>query len=117
MESSDIEKIIGDRKDAHKFFTKRPKAYNAFVKFANVAFTDGELDKKTKELMAFSIAVVINCESCMEWHISEALRLGASEQQIIESIDVATEMGRGPATVAARFALKVIEYYKSKSEV
>lgn len=120
MDFSDIEKIekiIGDRKDAHVFFSERSKAYNAFVKFANAVFTDGELDKKTKELMAVGISVVVNCESCMEWHINEALRRGASEQQIIESIDVATEMGGGPATVAARFALKVIEYYKSKSEV
>jgi len=51
----------------------------------------------------------------MEWHIGEARRLGASEQQIIETIDVAIEMRGGPATVAARFALKVLEYYKLKS--
>lgn len=119
MESSDIEKIekiIHDRKDAYQFFSKRSKAFKAFMKFAEEAFSEGELDKKTKELMAVGISVAINCESCMEWHIGEALRLGASEQQIIETIDVATEMGGGPATVAARFALKVLEYYRLKSE-
>ena len=119
MESSDIEKIekmVSDRKNAHKFFSERSKAYGAFVKLANVAFADGELDRKVKELMAVSISVVINCESCMEWHIGEALRLGVSEQQVIETIDVATEMGGGPATVAARFALKVLEYCKLKRE-
>jgi alkylhydroperoxidase/carboxymuconolactone decarboxylase family protein YurZ len=52
----------------------------------------------------------------MEWHIGEARRLGASEQQIIETIDVASEMGGGPATVAARFALKVLDYYNLKKE-
>ena len=114
MEQADIdkiEKIIRDRKHAHKFFSQRSKAYAAFVHLQNAAFAEGELDKKTKELMAAGISVVINCESCMEWHIGEALRLGASERQIIETIDVATEMGGGPATVAARFALKVLEYY------
>ena len=119
METTDIEmieKIIRDRKNAHKFFSEQSKAYGAFVKLANVAFADGELDRKVKELMAVSISVVINCESCMEWHISEALRLGVSEQQVIESIDVAMEMGGGPATVAARFALKVLEYCKLKSQ-
>ena len=119
MEASDIEKIekiVRDRKDAHKFLLERSKAYSAFSNFVKVAFSDGEVDRKTKELIAAGISVAINCESCMEWHISEACRLGASEQQIIETVDVAAEMGGGPATVAARFALKVLEYYKWKSE-
>lgn len=119
MEASDIEKIekiIRDRKYAHDFYSERSKAYGAFVNLAKYAFAEGELDKKTKELIAAGISVAINCESCMEWHIGEALRRGASEPQIIETIDVATEMGGGPATVAARFALKVLEYYQSKRE-
>ena len=55
---------------------------------------------------------MINCESCIEWHIKEALKNGATEQQIIEAIEVGIEMGGGPATVSSRFALKVLEYYK-----
>lgn len=115
MDRSDvekIEKIIRDRKEFHNYFVKHSNTYKAFTNLAKEAFSAGVLDKKTKELMAASISVVINCESCMEWHIGEALRSGASEEQIIEAIDVATEMGGGPATVSARFALKVIEYYK-----
>lgn len=110
-----IEKIISDRKEAHAFVEDKSKTYVAFARMANEAFGAGELDRKTKELMAVSISVVINCESCMEWHIGEALRHGASEKQIVEAIDVATEMGGGPATVAARFALKVINYYQEKN--
>jgi alkylhydroperoxidase/carboxymuconolactone decarboxylase family protein YurZ len=47
----------------------------------------------------------------MEWHIKEALRTGASTDQIIEAIEVGIEMGGGPATVSSRFALKALEYY------
>jgi len=119
MDSRDeekIEKIISDRKNAHRFLLDRSKAYGAFANFVKIAFSDGEVDRKTKELIAVGISVVLDCESCMEWHIGEARRLGASEQQIIETIDVAAEMGGGPATVAARFALKVLEYYNLKRE-
>jgi AhpD family alkylhydroperoxidase len=117
MDNSDkekIEKIISDRKEAHQYFTGNSKTYVAFTKMAGEAFSDGALDKKTKELMAVSVSVVIKCESCMEWHIGEALRHGASEKQIVEAIDVATEMGGGPATVSARFAMKVLKYYGEK---
>ncbi len=49
----------------------------------------------------------------MEWHIKEALRSGASERQILETIEIGIEMGGGPATVSSRFALKILEYYSS----
>jgi len=119
METADvemIEKIIRDRKYAGKFLMERSKTFGAFANMAKAAFEDRELDRRTKELIATGISIVINCESCMEWHIGEALRRGSTEEQVIETIDVATEMGGGPATVAARFALKVLEYYKEKNK-
>jgi AhpD family alkylhydroperoxidase len=70
------------------------------------------LSKKQKELIAIGISVVINCESCMEWHIKQALEDGISEAEIIEAIEVAIEMSGGPGTVSARFAMNVLEYYK-----
>lgn len=81
------------------------------------AFTGGEISKTEKELIALGISVVINCESCMEWHIKEALRTGASERQVIEVIEVCMEMGGGPAAVSARFVLKVLEYYKENESL
>lgn len=119
MEQTDIEKIekiIHDRKYFHKYLSQRSETYRAFEKMAQAAFSEGELDRRTKELMAVAISAVIDCEACMEWHIGEALRLGASDGQIIEALDVATEMGGGPVTVAARFGLTVVEYYRKKAQ-
>ncbi|MEN6316981.1 MAG: carboxymuconolactone decarboxylase family protein [Clostridiaceae bacterium] len=115
MENSDIEKIekiIRDRKTANGFFLRNSRVYKSFVDLEEKAFTEGNLEKREKELIAIGISIVINCESCLEWHIKEALNSGASENQIIESIEVGIEMGGGPATVSARFALKVLEYYR-----
>jgi len=64
-----------------------------------------------KELIAIGISLIINCESCIEWHIKGALNSRANGEQIIEAIEVAIEMGGGPATVSRRFTLKVLEYY------
>jgi alkylhydroperoxidase/carboxymuconolactone decarboxylase family protein YurZ len=49
--------------------------------------------------------VVINCESCMQWHIEQAALAGAGEREVLEAIEVGMEMGGGPATAHARFAL------------
>jgi AhpD family alkylhydroperoxidase len=72
-------------------------------------YKDGALSKKTKELIAAAIGVVTNCESCMQWHIEQAVNEGATEKEVSEAIEVAIEMGIGPATVNARFALEVME--------
>ncbi|MHA1916033.1 MAG: carboxymuconolactone decarboxylase family protein [Promethearchaeota archaeon] len=108
-----IEKIISDRKEAHQFFLNRAsEPYKSFLELEKHAFSDNTLSKMYKELIALGISIVINCESCMEWHIKEALNSGASEDQIIEAIEVGIEMGGGPATVSSRFALKVLKYYR-----
>ncbi len=69
----------------------------------------GRCPKKTKELIAVGISVVIDCESCMQWHIEQAAKAGASMQEVLEAVEVGIEMGGGPATVSARFALDVMD--------
>jgi len=83
--------------------------YQAFLEMEEAAYSDGALHKKTKELIAVGISVVIDCESCMQWHIEQAAQAGATLQEVLEAMEVGIEMGGGPATVSARFALEVME--------
>ncbi len=118
MENEDVEeiqKIVRDRKMAHETLLSKSQVYRSFLDLEQKTFLDGNLKKKYKELIAIGISIIINCESCLEWHIKEALRSGASEEQILETIEVGIEMGGGPATVSSRFALKVLEYYREKN--
>jgi AhpD family alkylhydroperoxidase len=97
------------RKAAHEELTARGSAvYRAFLAMEQAAFADGELPKKAKELIAVGISVVINCESCMQWHIEQAALAGAVEREVLEAIEVGMEMGGGPATAHARLALEVM---------
>lgn len=111
-----IRKIIIDRKRAHKFFSENSDVYNSFIDMEGKTFTDGNLSKMHKELIALGISVYRNCESCMEWHLKQALDSGATTGQIIETINVGIEMGGGVATVAARFAMNVLEYHTRSTE-
>jgi AhpD family alkylhydroperoxidase len=97
------------RKEAHAELTSlESKVYKAFLDMERAAFADGSLTKATKELIAIGISVVINCESCMQWHIEQAAAAGASRRDVLEAIEVGIEMGGGPATAHARFALEVM---------
>lgn len=112
-----IEQIVELRKKAHSFYLKKSKVYKSFVEMEQNTYKDGAIKKKEKELIAIGISVVINCESCMEWHIKQAFDDGASAEEIIEAIEVGIEMGGGPGTVSARFAINVLEYYQKSKKI
>jgi AhpD family alkylhydroperoxidase len=117
MQNSDkekIEQIVSTRKKAHSFYLNKSKVYRSFVDMEQNTYKDGKLSKMQKELIAVGISVVINCESCMEWHINQALNDGAKDDEIIEAIEVGIEMSGGPGTASARFAMNVLEYYTGK---
>ena len=105
-----FEEISARRKKAHaRLVALQSKVYAGFLAMEQAAYTDGALPKKQKELIAVAISVVRDCESCMQWHIEQAAKTGASFEEVLESIEVAIEMGGGPATVSARFALEAMD--------
>jgi AhpD family alkylhydroperoxidase len=104
-----LKRMSRRRKDAHtELKSLESKVYEAFLDMERAAFSDGSLTKATKELIAIGISVVINCESCMQWHIEQAAAAGASRRDVLEAVEVGIEMGGGPATAHARFALEVM---------
>ena len=105
-----LEEISRRRKKAHsRLLSLKSPVYEAFLEMEKAAFSDGALPKKSKELIAVGISVVIDCESCMQWHIEQAAQAGATMWEALEAVEVGIEMGGGPATVSARFALEVME--------
>ena len=105
----EIDGIVARRNAAHRFYSQNSEVYRAFIEMERKTYTDRKLSKMHKELIAIGISVVINCESCMEWHIRQAAKAGASVKEVLEAIEVGIEMGGGPATVSARFALDVMQ--------
>ena len=111
LDKEKIEKIIKSRKIAHAFYSKKSEVYQKFCEMEQCTYKDGNLSRLQKELIAIGISLVIDCESCMEWHIKQAIDNGATEAEIIEAIEVGIEMGGGPTTASARFAMNVLEFY------
>ena len=105
-----LDEISKRRTWAHqKLLSLNSPVYQAFLDMERAAFSDGSLAARIKELIAVGISVVIDCESCMQYHIEKAAGHGASRDEILEAVEVGIEMGGGPATVSARFALEVME--------
>ncbi len=101
----ELRSLSRQRKLAHKqLLDLGSRAYAAFLDLERATYADGALPRQAKELIAVGISVVLDCHSCMQWHIGQARAAGASLRQVLEAVEVGMEMGGGPATVSARFA-------------
>jgi len=76
-----------------------PEVYRGFAELSGAAFADGELDRKTKELIALAIGVVEGCDGCIASHGQAAARAGPTRQEAAEAIGVTFLMHGGPATI------------------
>jgi AhpD family alkylhydroperoxidase len=70
----------------------------AFHGMHQAATAPGTLDSMTKELLALAIAIATQCDGCIVWHTTNAVRAGAGRDQVLETIGVSVMMGGGPAT-------------------
>lgn len=90
-------------------FKAAPAVMTPYSQLVKAASSDAALNCKTKELMAFSISIAIRCEDCIVFHLRAALNHGASQDEVIEAISVAVEMGGGPSVVYGGRALEALK--------
>ncbi len=82
-----------------------PEIMEAFRNFSKAVFKDGALPEKTKQLIAVAVAHVTQCPYCIRDHTERAMRKGASREEIMEAIWVASEMRAGAAYAHSALAI------------
>ncbi len=86
-----------------------PEVMRGFSELAAAATRDGVLDKKTKELIALALGVAARCDGCLGFHTQTLVKLGATRQEIVETLGMAVYMGGGPSLMYAAEALTAFE--------
>jgi len=91
----DITKRISG--DLRKLRQDIPDTMKAFSALAQAAGRDGALDRKTKELIALGIAIATRCDGCIGFHMEALVRLGATREEVEETLGMTIYMGGGRA--------------------
>lgn len=81
--------------------TGTPEVMKSFSDLGRSATADGVLDAKTKELIALALSVAARCDPCIGFHAKSLVKLGATRQEIDETLGVTTYMGGGPSLMYA----------------
>jgi AhpD family alkylhydroperoxidase len=93
-----------------------PGAMAGFAGLHKAATAKTTLDTKTKELIALGIAVAVRCESCISFHVHDALAAGATHAEVLDTLGVAVMMGGGPAAMYACDAFAALEQFETQQK-
>ncbi len=90
-----------------------PDVMSGFNALHGAAMADGALPTRIKELMALAISIASRCEGCIAFHVRDALKAGATRDEVEEAIGVAVLMGGGSAAVYASDALEALNQFEA----
>lgn len=88
-----------------------PDVMTGFSTMSQAATKDGALDKKTKELIALALGVAARCDGCIGFHVQALVKLGATRDELLETLGMAIYMGGGPSLMYAADALRAYEEF------
>ena len=57
------------------------------------AYSPGALEVKTKELLGLVASAVLRCDDCVKYHLEGSKKNGASREEIMETLGIATLVG------------------------
>jgi len=89
----------------------QPAVMKGFSALHSAGTAPGALDTKTKELIALAISVADQCDGCIAFHTHDAMKAGASPDEIIDALGVAILMGGGPSVIYATHVLEAMEEF------
>lgn len=109
--------LMRDYQNAMAYLSQtNPEELKKFVDFVASVKKDGNLDLKTKELIALGIAVAVRCSYCIGIHVEKCFQAGATPEEIMEAATVAVLMGGGPALAYISELKKAIDLFKDKNK-
>jgi len=74
------------------------------------AFTEGALDKQTKELLGLVASLVLRCDDCVKYHLESSYKSGMSKDQIMETLSIGTLIG---GTIVIPHLRKAYDYWET----
>ncbi|GAB3625373.1 alkylhydroperoxidase [Pandoraea terrae] len=90
-----------------------PDTLRGYQTLSQAGVKTGHLDAKTRELIALAVAVTTRCDGCITVHTAQALKLGASREEIAEALGVAVELNAGAALVYSARVMDAVAAFPS----
>ncbi|RMF06975.1 MAG: carboxymuconolactone decarboxylase family protein [Candidatus Neomarinimicrobiota bacterium] len=80
-----------------------------FFHLDSQVYEEGELPRKTKELLGLVASLVLRCDDCVKYHLLECRKEGWSRTAIMEACDIALVVGGSIVIPAFRRAVAFLD--------
>lgn len=74
------------------------------------AYAAGALDVKTKELLGLVASAVLRCDDCVKYHLESSFKEGATKEEVMETLGIATLVG---GTIVVPHLRRAYEYWEA----
>ena len=86
-ESSAFDRLQRFERNSQNLAAAQPAAIEAFWRLHKKTTATGALDRKTKELIALAISIVMRCDDCIAYHVIRCRELGLSAEMRFDDIE------------------------------
>ena len=81
-----------------------------FFNLDSIAYQDGALDQKTKELLGLVASMVLRCDDCIRYHLGTCYELGVNRQEVFEVFAIANLVG---GSICIPHTRRAVEYWEA----
>lgn len=85
-----------------------------FFNLDTMAYTDGALDAKTKELLGLVASCVLRCNDCIDYHLIQCVEAGWSNEEIYDALNVALIVGGSIFIPHLRHAVETLDLLRQE---
>ena len=93
-----------------KILSENNKVLKRIFNLDTNAFTEGALDKKTKELLGLVASTVLRCDDCVKYHLESSYNEGITREEIMETLSIGTLIG---GTIVIPHLRRAFEYWEA----
>jgi AhpD family alkylhydroperoxidase len=80
-----------------------------FFNLDSMAYKDGALPAREKELLGLVASMVLRCNDCIDYHILQCVQAGWQDEQLYEAFNVALVVGGSIVIPHLRHAVETLD--------
>jgi AhpD family alkylhydroperoxidase len=87
-----------------------------FFNLDTMAYNDGALPAKTKELLGLVASCVLRCNDCIDYHLIQCVEAGYTDEELYDALNVALIVGGSIFIPHMRHAVETIDTLRAKEK-
>jgi AhpD family alkylhydroperoxidase len=94
MTDAYVESFLNEREALNRaVLEKADRVVKRFFSLDSLAYGDGALPGRTKELLGLTASLVLRCDDCVAYHLGRCRELGVSTEEMMEAMGIGMLVG------------------------